>query len=86
MIGPGSWARGYLRARPRVHAQVPSLMQARLSLYVVVMFRLFGVRELWRRNPVKSARWTAYDTPIRGAKVWMRSELRDEQGTDQGPG
>lgn len=48
MIGPGSWARGYLRARPRVHAQVPSLMQARLSLYVVVMFRLFGVRELWR--------------------------------------
>jgi hypothetical protein len=48
MIKPRSWAQGYLRARPRVHAQLPSLMQARLSLCVVVMFKLFGVRELWK--------------------------------------
>jgi len=32
MIEPRSWAQGCLRARPRVHARVPSLMQARPSV------------------------------------------------------
>jgi hypothetical protein len=32
MIGPRSWAQGYLRARPRVHAQLPSKSAESMSL------------------------------------------------------
>jgi hypothetical protein len=66
MVEPRSWAQGYLRARPRVQAQKPSLMQARLSLCVVVLFKLFGVRKLWsERSSMKSVRWAANEVPIR---------------------